>query len=79
MATLVSADEMGSATAGGQLALTSGALFAPPLFGYLSETAGYRTSWFLLAGLALLAAVFVARVVTTEPPADADVAIQGRD
>jgi predicted MFS family arabinose efflux permease len=78
MATLVSVDEMGSATAGGQLALTSGALFAPPLFGYLSETAGYRASWFLLAGLALLAAVFVARVVTTEPPADVDVAIRGR-
>ena len=79
MATLVSVDEMGSATAGGQLALTSGALFAPPLFGYLSETAGYRASWFMLAGLALLAAAFVGRVVVTEPPADVEAAMRGSE
>jgi predicted MFS family arabinose efflux permease len=69
MATLVSADEMGGATAGGQLALTSGALFAPPAFGFLADAVGYRTGWLMLAGLALIGAVFVARVIVTEPPA----------
>ncbi|WP_135806996.1 MFS transporter [Halorussus marinus] len=70
LATLVSADEMGGATAGGQLALTSGALFAPPAFGYLADAVGYRTSWLMLAALALVAAGFVARVIATEPPSD---------
>jgi len=79
MATLVSTEEMGGATAGGQLALTSGALFAPPLFGYLSEVATYRASWFLLAGLSVLAAVFVGRVMVTEPPADVTAAVQGAE
>ncbi|MFC6825175.1 MFS transporter [Halopelagius fulvigenes] len=68
MATLVSADEMGGATGGGQLALTSGALFAPPAFGYLSDAVGYRWSWLMLAALALVGAGFVVRVILTEPP-----------
>lgn len=70
MATLVPTEEMGGATAGGQLALTSGALFAPPLFGYLSDAVGYRASWVMLAVLALVAAAFVGHVIVTEPPAD---------
>jgi len=69
MATLVSAEEMGGATAGGQLALTSGALFAPPAFGYLADAVGYRTGWLMLGALALMAAAFVGRVIVTEPPA----------
>jgi predicted MFS family arabinose efflux permease len=69
MATFVSADAIGGATAGGQLALTAGALVAPPVFGYLSETAGYRAGWFMLAGLAAVAAVSVVRVILTDPPA----------
>lgn len=68
MATLVSADRMGSATAGCQLALTAGALFAPPAFGYLADTLGYRASWTLLAAASLVAAVLVAIVIRTDPP-----------
>ena len=70
MATLVGADEMGSATAGGQLALTSGALFAPPAFGYLADTLGYRSSWLLLAAGCCVAAVLLVKVIRSPPPAD---------
>ncbi|WP_222917235.1 MFS transporter [Natrinema sp. SYSU A 869] len=76
MATLVRADEMGGATAGGQLALTSGALVAPPAFGYLADTVGYRTSWLFLATVVTIAAVLLVQVVRTPPsvanPAAAD-------
>ena len=68
MATLVPAEQMGSATAGCQVALTSGALFAPPAFGYLADTATYRASWTLLAGVCLVAAVLVVAVIRAEPP-----------
>ena len=74
MATIVPADEMGGATGGGQLALTSGALFAPPAFGLLADTYGYREGWLLLAGLAAVGAVFVVRVMATGPPDDTTVA-----
>lgn len=63
LATIVSNEEMGGATAGGQLALTSGALLAPPTFGYVSDTVGYRESWLLLGGLTLIATGFVLRVI----------------
>lgn len=76
MATLVSAEEMGGATGGGQLALTAGALFAPPAFGYLADVVGYRASWFMLAALALVGSVFVARVIVTEPPGDVTAAME---
>jgi MFS family permease len=69
MATLVSAEEMGSATGGGQLALVAGALVAPPAFGFLADAYSYRASWLMLAGLSLAATVFVVRVIVTEPPA----------
>ncbi|WP_280587688.1 MFS transporter [Halorubrum sp. Boch-26] len=68
MATLVSPDRMGSATAGCQLALTAGALFAPPAFGYLADTLDYRASWTLLAGVCLVAALLVVAVIRTDPP-----------
>ena len=68
MATLVPADEMGGATGGGQLALVSGALVAPPAFGYLADAVGYWASWFMLAVLALVGAGFAVRVILTEPP-----------
>lgn len=71
MATVVSADEMGGATAGGQLALTSGALVAPPAFGYLADVASYRASWLLLAVFGVIAAVLVVRVIRT-PPSEVD-------
>jgi len=76
MATLVRADEMGGATAGGQLALTSGALVAPPAFGSLADTVGYRTGWLFLAAVVAIAAVLLVYVVRTPPsiaaPAAAD-------
>jgi MFS transporter, ACS family, hexuronate transporter len=68
LATLVPNEKMGGATAGGQLALTSGALFAPPAFGFIAENIGYRVSWLLLAGLALLSTVFVIRVIISPTP-----------
>jgi len=68
MATLVPAERMGSATAGCQLALTSGALFAPPAFGYLADAFDYRASWTLLAGVCLVASVFVVAVIRSDPP-----------
>ncbi|WP_324663451.1 MFS transporter [Haloarcula sediminis] len=71
MATLVPNEKMGGATAGGQLALTSGALLAPPAFGYLAEWIGYRASWLLLAGMTAISAVFVVRVVRTPAPTTA--------
>ncbi|MFA9417156.1 MFS transporter [Natrinema sp. HArc-T2] len=68
MATLVRADEMGGATAGGQLALTSGALVAPPAFGSLADTVGYRTGWLFLAAVVTIATVFLVYVLRTPPP-----------
>jgi len=68
MATLVAPEEMGGATGGGQLALTSGALLAPPAFGYLADAFGYRAAWLLLAGLGCLSIAFVVQVIRTEPP-----------
>lgn len=67
MATLVSADEMGGATAGGQFALTSGALVAPPAFGYLADTIGYRASWIFLAAIMLVASGLLVAIVRTSP------------
>ncbi|WP_435176409.1 MFS transporter [Halorussus sp. AFM4] len=70
MATLVRAGEMGGATAGGQLALTAGALVAPPAFGYLADTVGYRASWWLLAAACVVAAGLLVVVVRTESTVD---------
>jgi len=72
LATLVPTEQMGGATAGGQLALTSGALLAPPAFGFLGASFGYRTSWLLLAGLTAIAAMFVVRVMLAPSPRSAD-------
>jgi predicted MFS family arabinose efflux permease len=76
MATVVSTEEMGGATAGGQLALTFGALFAPPAFGYLADVVGYRTSWLMLAGLALVGSLFVVRVILSDPPENVSAAVE---
>ena len=70
LATLVSVREMGGATAGGQLALTAGALVAPPIFGRLADTVGYRTSWLFLASGAVVAAVLLLWVIYAEPPVE---------
>lgn len=70
MATLVAADEMGGATAGGQLAIVLGSVVAPPTFGYLADSVGYHVGWWLLAGLCLVTAGVVLFVVRLEPPVD---------
>lgn len=59
---IVGVEEMGSATAGGQLALNAGALVAPPAFGYLVDGVGYRPAWLLLAVAALVALVLLLRI-----------------
>ncbi len=70
MATLVTADEMGGATAAGQLALVVGSVVAPPAFGYLADTVGYRSSWWLLAVGTLVAAALLVYAIRLEPPVD---------
>jgi MFS family permease len=60
---VVPEDSIGSASAGGQFAATFGGLVTPPVFGYLTETAGYGASWRLLGLLSLLAVVLVVVVV----------------
>ncbi|SIR62573.1 MFS transporter [Natronorubrum thiooxidans] len=70
MATLVSADEMGGATAGGQLSLVAGSVVAPPAFGYLADTVGYRGSWWLLATGTVVAAGLLLYAVRLESPVD---------
>jgi MFS family permease len=52
---VVPEEEIGSASAGGQFTATFGGLLAPPVFGYLTETAGYGAAWGLLGLLSLLA------------------------
>lgn len=46
---LVPEEGIGSATAGGQLALNSGALVGPPAFGFLVDATGYAAGWTMLA------------------------------
>ncbi|WP_135305189.1 MFS transporter [Haloarcula amylovorans] len=70
MATIVPADEMGGATAGGQLALITGALVAPPIFGHLADVFGYRVSWLFLAVGSVVAGVLLVGVVRANPPVD---------
>lgn len=68
MATLVGPGEIGGATAGGQLAITTGGLLVPPAFGYLADTFGYGAGWWLLAVCCAIAALLVGQVVRTESP-----------
>lgn len=60
---LVDDEEMGAASAAGQLAVTVSGLFAPPTFGYLVDTTGYWAAWGFLGGLSFLAAGFALLVV----------------
>ncbi|SEV83043.1 MFS transporter [Natrinema salifodinae] len=70
LATLVPADELGSATAGGQLSVVLGSVVVPPAFGYLADAVDYRAAWWLLAACSVAAAAVVALVVRREPPVD---------
>ncbi|MFC5970162.1 MFS transporter [Halomarina salina] len=55
LSALVADDDIGGATAGGQTAINTGGLVAPPLFGLLVETSGYGLAWGLLGGTTLAA------------------------
>jgi MFS transporter, ACS family, hexuronate transporter len=70
MATLVGSEEMGGATAGGQLALVAGSIVAPPAFGYLADVVGYRASWWLLGAGCVVAAGLLIVAVRSDPPVD---------
>jgi MFS family permease len=66
MTALVPSDQVGEATAGGQLTINAGGLIAPPAFGYLVDTAGYTAGWLTLAagmGLAALLLGWLLRVI----------------
>jgi MFS family permease len=60
---VVSEDDIGSASAGGQFAATFGGLFGPPAFGYLTEWIGYGAGWRFLGGLSVLAVGLVVVVL----------------
>jgi sugar phosphate permease len=62
LGTLVPEGRIASATAGGQIALNGGALFAPPTFGLLVDSAGYDAGWALLAVCGTIATVLLLAV-----------------
>ncbi len=62
MSTLIAGEEMGRASAGGQLTLNGGALIGPPTFGFFADAVGYSIAWLALAGAALLATGVLASV-----------------
>ncbi len=66
---LVDSDEIGAATGGGQLAITTGGLVVPPVFGLAVDTVGYWAGWSLLAGAGACAGALVWFVYRT--PSDA--------
>ncbi|MFB6096368.1 MAG: MFS transporter [Haloferacaceae archaeon] len=59
---IVDEGEVGAATAGGQTTINAGGLVAPPLFGYLADTAGYDAGWLALAAVAVLGGLCVSRL-----------------
>ncbi|MFC5280068.1 MFS transporter [Halorubrum rubrum] len=63
LSTLVGDEELGAASAAGQLAVTASGLFAPPAFGYLVDTSGYAAAWSFLGVLSLAGAGFASLVV----------------
>lgn len=66
---LVGPDEIGAATGGGQLAITTGGLVVPPVFGLAVDMVGYWAGWSLLAGAGACAAIFVWFVYTSSAAA----------
>lgn len=63
MTAIVDDDEVGAATAGGQMSINVGGLLAPPLFGLVADTAGYDVGWTFAAVLAAVAAVVIWRMI----------------
>ena len=62
LSTLVADEWLGAASAAGQLAVTVSGLFAPPIFGYLVDVAGYAAGWWFLGVVSVLAGVFASLV-----------------
>ncbi|KTG29279.1 MFS transporter [Haloferax profundi] len=60
---VVDDDDIGAATAGGQTALNTGGLLAPPLFGIVVESIGYAAGWAFVA-VSTVAAASLLFVVT---------------
>jgi predicted MFS family arabinose efflux permease len=67
LSTIVAEDELGTASALGQFAVTLGGLLAPPVFGYLVDTGGYAAAWLFLGALSVLATGLVGLVAVTGP------------
>lgn len=62
MAGLVEEGRLGAATAGGQTALSAGALLAPPAFGWLVDVRSDEAGWLLLAAAIAVAVLLLAAV-----------------
>jgi MFS family permease len=63
ISTTVDEEELGAASAAGQLSVTASGLVAPPAFGYLVDASGYAAGWGLLSAFAFVAAALVLVVV----------------
>ncbi|OIB55286.1 MFS transporter [Natrialba sp. SSL1] len=66
ISTVVADDDIGAASAVGQLAATTGGLITPPVFGYLIDTVGYDAGWMLLGILSLIATGLVMVVIIVD-------------
>lgn len=62
ISTLVPEDELGAASAMGQLSMTLSGTVAPPIFGYLVDVSGYLAAWGFLGGLSFLAGALLLTV-----------------
>jgi MFS family permease len=62
ISTLVPEDELGAASAMGQLSMTLSGTVAPPIFGYLVDVSGYLAAWGFLGGLSFLAGALLLAV-----------------
>ena len=62
ISTLVPEEEMGAASAMGQLSMTLSGTVAPPVFGYLVDVSGYLAAWGFLGVLSLVAGALLLAV-----------------
>jgi MFS family permease len=62
ISTLVPDDELGAASAMGQLSMTLSGTVAPPVFGYLVDVSGYLAAWAFLGGLSFVAGALLLSV-----------------
>jgi len=66
VSTVVSESEIGAASAAASFSTTISGLFAPPTFGYLVDSFGYRAGWAFLGSLSLVAVGLVSVVLVRE-------------